>query len=58
MQYTEGTLNIDLVDAKRRQLVWEGVVAGVVTPDKLADPRPAVDAAVKAAMAKFPEPMK
>lgn len=27
-QYTEGTLNVDLVDAARRQLVWEGVGQG------------------------------
>ena len=29
-QYTEGTLNIDLVDARRKQLVWEGVAVGEV----------------------------
>jgi hypothetical protein len=27
-QYTEGTINVDLVDAARRQLVWEGVGQG------------------------------
>jgi hypothetical protein len=27
-QYTEGTLNVDLVDAARHQLVWEGVGQG------------------------------
>lgn len=35
-QYTEGTLNIDLVDARRRQLVWEGVAVGEVQPDASA----------------------
>jgi hypothetical protein len=30
-QYTEGTFNIDLVDAKRHQLVWESVGVGKVT---------------------------
>lgn len=30
-QYTEGTLNIDLVDPKRKKLVWEGVGIGRVT---------------------------
>jgi hypothetical protein len=29
-QYTEGTFNIDLVDAKREQLVWEAVGVGRV----------------------------
>ena len=33
-QYTEGTFNIDISDAKRMQLVWEAVVVGKIT-DKL-----------------------
>lgn len=34
-QYTEGTFNIDLVDAKRMQLVWEAVGVGRVTEEAL-----------------------
>jgi len=30
-QYTEGTFNIDLVDAKRKQLVWEAIGIGRIT---------------------------
>ena len=30
-QYTEGTFNIDLVDARKQQLVWEAVGVGKVT---------------------------
>lgn len=30
-QYTEGTFNIDIVDAKKNRLVWEAVVIGKVT---------------------------
>jgi hypothetical protein len=30
-QYTEGTFNIDLVDARKHQLVWEAVGVGKVT---------------------------
>ena len=30
-QYTEGTFNIDIVDAKKNQLVWEAVVVGKIT---------------------------
>lgn len=33
-QYTEGTLNIDVVDASQKQLVWEGVAVG-----KLKEPK-------------------
>ena len=36
-QYTEGTFNIDLVDGKRMQLVWEAVGVGRVTEKKLAN---------------------
>jgi hypothetical protein len=52
--YAEGSLNIDVVDVARKQLVWEGVVVGVISDQALADPRPAVDAAVGAAFARYP----
>ena len=29
-RYTEGTLNVDVVDARERRLVWEGVAVGTV----------------------------
>jgi len=32
-QYTEGTFNIDLVDPKRKMLVWEAVSVGRITDD-------------------------
>ena len=31
-QYTEGTVNIDLVDAKKKKLVWEAVSVGLTAP--------------------------
>lgn len=34
-QYTEGTFNIDLVDARRKKLVWEAVAVGRITDDVL-----------------------
>lgn len=52
--FTEGTLNIDLVDRARKQLVWEGVAVGRVTEQKLKDPQPAIDAAVTAIFARLP----
>lgn len=52
--YQEGTLNIDVVDASRQQLVWEGVVSGSVTQKTLDNVQPAIDAAVAAAFAKYP----
>jgi len=55
-QYKEGTLNIDVVDAARKQLVWEGVVSDSVTQKMLDNVQAAIDAAVAAAFAKFPLP--
>ena len=36
-QYTEGTFNIDIVDARKQQLVWEAVGVGKVTEKALAN---------------------
>lgn len=52
--YNEGTLNIDIVDAARKQMVWEGVVTDIVTQDMLDNMRASIDAAVAAAFAKYP----
>jgi hypothetical protein len=52
--FTEGTLNIDIIDRARKQLVWEGVAVGRVTEQKLKDPQPAIDGAVAAIFARFP----
>ena len=45
-QYTEGTLNIDLVDARRKQLVWEGVAVGEVRNPEMAASQQSVEKAV------------
>jgi hypothetical protein len=53
-QYTEGTLQIDLVESERDQLVWEGTAVGQVhqrDSEKIAELVPAV---VTKIMAKFP----
>lgn len=54
-QYTEGTLNIDVVDAARKQMVWEGVVTGTVS-DHLSPEQAetAISRALAAAFVKFP----
>lgn len=52
--YTVGTANIDLVDADRMQLIWEGRVEGRLTGNALSDPRAAISRAVGDIFAKFP----
>jgi hypothetical protein len=52
--YNEGTLNIDIADARRRQLVWEGVVRATVNDKTLSNIGPVLDTAVANAFAKDP----
>ena len=53
-QYKEGTLNIDIVDAARKQLVWEGVAIGRVTQKAIKEREARINAAVKDIFEKYP----
>ena len=53
-EYTEGTLNIDLVDRSDMQMVWEGVAIGRVTEADYDNLKQAVDGAVAAIFKKYP----
>jgi hypothetical protein len=55
--YNAGTLNIDIADARRKQLVWEGVVRSTVTEKTRSNIGPALDSAVANAFAKYPVPV-
>lgn len=53
-KYTEGTLNVDLVDVSKRQLVWEGIAVGTVGR---LDPQrrdQKIDEAVAGIFSRFP----
>jgi len=53
-QYTEGTFNIDLVDAKANKLVWEAVGIGRGTSKKMNALEESVNTAVPYYVAGFP----
>ena len=53
-QYTEGTFNIDLVDARQKKLVWEAVGVGRITEKLLENLEERVNAGVAKAFAKYP----
>jgi hypothetical protein len=53
-QYTEGTLNIDVVDSKTNKLVWEGSIVGRLTEKDVRNMEKTVDEAVAAVMVDFP----
>ena len=54
--YVEGTLNVEIIDAARSQLVWEGVAIGEVKhPDQpVAQLAPLIDKVVADVFAKYP----
>jgi len=55
-QYTEGTLNIDVVDPRTQKLVWEGTIVGRITDEVLNNIEAVIDEAVKEIFKQFPVP--
>ncbi|KAI3589401.1 putative lipoprotein [Cupriavidus sp. U2] len=52
--YTEGTLNIDLVDARRNQLVWEGVAQGDASQPERQTSQLMIEQVVGQIFARYP----
>jgi hypothetical protein len=52
--YKVGTGNIDVVDAARKQLVWEGVAEARITDKMVESPGPAIDGIVAEIFASYP----
>ena len=54
VEYRQGTLAIDLVDAKQNALVWRGVAEGRLDAKAVEQPAATIDAAVGELFARFP----
>jgi hypothetical protein len=54
VNYREGTLTIDLIEAKRKILVWQATAEGTVSNEVRQNPGPAIDATVAQLMAPLP----
>jgi hypothetical protein len=54
VRYKVGTANIDVVDAKRKVVVWEGIAERELTEDVMRNPQPAIDHTVAKMFAQFP----
>lgn len=54
VHYRIGTANIDIVDAEREQLVWEGVAEGRLTREVMENPQPAIDSVVAELFSRYP----
>lgn len=52
--YTEGTLNIDVVDATQKKLLWEGVAVGRIRDQARDNPQQAAEVVVAHVFEKFP----
>ena len=52
--YRVGTINVDIVDAGKKQLVWEGVAEGRVTDEMMDNPKLTVNAVVSDLMRQYP----
>lgn len=53
-QYTQGSFGVDIVDAGRRQLVWEGVAISRITRSDAENIGPLLDTSVREIFAQFP----
>lgn len=54
-QYTQGTVNVDLVDMAQKRMVWEGIAIGRVKEGRSnAEIRQAIDAGVTTMFAGYP----
>lgn len=53
-RYAEGTLNVDLVDAREKALVWEGVAVGRMSRMKPAERAARIDSTIAEIFAEYP----
>jgi hypothetical protein len=52
--YKVGTINVDIVDAAKKQLVWEGVSEGRISEEAMSNPKVTVNAVVTDLMRQYP----
>lgn len=52
--YTEGTLNVDLVDRRKNRLVWEGIAVGRIAKLKPEERAARIDATMAEIFARYP----
>lgn len=52
--YRVGTANIDIVDARRKQMIWEGIAEGRISQDEMEKPREAIASVVRQVFSHFP----
>lgn len=53
VRYKVGTANIDIVDAERMQMIWEGVAEGRISREDMNNPQAAIDGVVAELFRRF-----
>ena len=54
VRYKSGTANIDVVDASKKQLLWEGIAEGKITSTMMKNPQATIDAVITDMFAEYP----
>lgn len=54
VHYKVGTANVDVVDASKKKVIWEGVAEGRLSEEAMKNPQPAIRSAIAEMFAKFP----
>jgi hypothetical protein len=54
VRYKQGTANIDVVDAAKKQLVWEGVAEGKITDTMMKNPQATIDTVITDMFLNYP----
>jgi hypothetical protein len=54
--YQQGTLVIDLVDAQKKQLVWQGLAEARLSKKDIENPSETIDSVIAGIFAKYPVP--
>ena len=52
--YEYGTANVDVIDAERSTMIWEGVAEGKLTEAAMQNPREAIFAAMEELFSRYP----
>ena len=52
--YKVGTINVDIVDAEKKQLIWEGISEGRVSKEAMNNPKVTINGVVTELMRQYP----
>jgi hypothetical protein len=54
VSYPVGTVNIDVVDARKKEMIWEGIAQGVVSDEDMDHPKESIARVVTQLFARYP----